>query len=66
MLFRSTFSRDELVSKALGYQFEGYERSVDAHIKNLRQKIEQDSRKPEFIKTVYGIGYLFAGERDAV
>ena len=61
-----TFSRDELVSKALGYQFEGYERSVDAHIKNLRQKIEQDSRKPEFIKTVYGIGYLFAGERDAV
>lgn len=61
-----TFSRDELVSKALGYQFEGYERSVDAHIKNLRQKIELDSRQPEFIKTVYGIGYLFSGLRDAV
>ncbi|QOX79933.1 response regulator transcription factor [Trichlorobacter lovleyi] len=61
-----TYSRDELVSKALGYQFDGYERSVDAHIKNLRQKIELDSRKPEFIKTVYGIGYLFSGERDAV
>lgn len=60
-----TFSRDELVSKALGYQFDGYERSIDAHIKNLRQKIEQDSRQPEFIKTVYGIGYLFSGERDA-
>lgn len=61
-----TYSRDELVSKALGYQFDGYERSVDAHIKNLRQKIEQDSRRPEFIKTVYGIGYQFCGERDAV
>ncbi|MCE1226147.1 MAG: response regulator transcription factor [Geobacteraceae bacterium] len=61
-----TYSRDELVSKALGYQFDGYERSIDAHIKNLRQKIELDSRKPEFIKTVYGIGYLFCGERDAV
>lgn len=61
-----TYSRDELVSKALGYQFDGYERSVDAHIKNLRQKIELDSRKPELIKTVYGIGYLFCGERDAL
>lgn len=61
-----TWSRDELVSKALGYQFEGYERSIDAHIKNLRQKIEQDSRNPAYIKTVYGVGYLFAGERDAV
>lgn len=61
-----TWSRDELVSKALGYQFEGYERSVDAHIKNLRQKIEHDSRNPEYIKTVYGVGYLFAGVRDAV
>lgn len=60
-----TFSRDELVSKALGYQFEGYERSVDAHIKNLRQKLELDSRKPELIKTVYGVGYIFCGSRDA-
>lgn len=61
-----TYSRDELVSKALGYQFDGYDRSIDAHIKNLRQKIEYDSRKPELIKTVYGVGYLFCGERDAV
>lgn len=61
-----TFTRDELVSKALGYQFEGYERSVDAHIKNLRQKIEPDSRKPAYIKTVYGVGYLFNGERDVL
>lgn len=61
-----TFTRDELVSRALGYQFEGYERSIDAHIKNLRHKIEPDSRHPVYIKTVYGVGYLFSGERDAL
>ncbi|CAH2030465.1 response regulator transcription factor [Trichlorobacter ammonificans] len=61
-----TWSRDELVTRALGYQFEGYERSVDAHVKNLRQKIERDSRAPDYIKTVYGIGYLFGGVRDAL
>jgi DNA-binding response OmpR family regulator len=62
---QKTFSREELVNKALGYQFDGYERSIDAHIKNLRQKIEDDSRNPEFIRTVYGVGYLFAGAPDA-
>lgn len=61
-----TFTRDELVSRALGYQFEGYDRSIDAHIKNLRQKIETDPRSPEYLKTVYGVGYMFAGERDAL
>lgn len=61
-----TFTRDELVSRALGYQFEGYDRSIDAHIKNLRHKIEKDPRSPEYLKTVYGVGYLFAGERDAL
>lgn len=61
-----TFTRDELVSKALGYQFEGYERSIDAHIKNLRHKLEDDARKPEYIKTIYGVGYQFCGERDAL
>jgi two-component system OmpR family response regulator len=58
------FSRDELVEKALGYQFEGYERSIDAHIKNIRQKIEDDPKNPEFILTVYGVGYKFIGRRD--
>lgn len=61
-----TFTRDELISRALGYQFEGYDRSIDAHIKNLRQKIETDPRAPEYLKTVYGVGYMFAGERDAL
>lgn len=61
-----TFTRDELVSRVLGYQFDGYDRSIDAHVKNLRQKIEKDQRSPELLKTVYGVGYLFAGERDAL
>ncbi|MEW6571138.1 MAG: response regulator transcription factor [Nitrospirota bacterium] len=59
------FTRGELVENALGYQFEGYERSVDAHIKNIRQKIEDDSRTPRFIQTVYGVGYKFIGKKDA-
>lgn len=59
------FTRDELVEKALGYQFEGYERSIDAHIKNIRQKIEDDPKNPLFILTIYGVGYRFSGKRDA-
>lgn len=58
------FTRGELVDIALGYQFEGYERSVDAHIKNIRQKIEDDPRNPIFISTVYGVGYKFSGKQD--
>jgi two-component system OmpR family response regulator len=58
------FTRSELVDKALGYQFEGYERSVDAHVKNIRQKIRDNPRKPTFILTIYGVGYKFIGRRD--
>ncbi len=58
------FTREELVEKALGYQFEGYERSIDAHIKNIRHKIEEDARNPVFIITIYGVGYRFSGRRD--
>ena len=58
------FTRGELVDGALGYQFEGYERSIDAHIKNIRQKIEDDPRSPLFISTVYGVGYKFSGKKD--
>ncbi|MFW9604804.1 MAG: response regulator transcription factor [Trichlorobacter sp.] len=60
------FTRDELVSRALGYQCEGYDRTIDTHIKNLRQKLEDDNRNPTLIKTVYGVGYLFTGAPDAV
>lgn len=58
------FTRDELVEKALGYQFEGYERSIDAHIKNIRHKIEDDPKNPTLIQTIYGVGYRFSGKND--
>lgn len=58
------FTREELVQKALGYEFEGYERSIDAHIKNIRQKLGDNSRKPQFILTIYGVGYKFIGKKD--
>ncbi|MEJ2696552.1 MAG: response regulator transcription factor [Candidatus Sulfobium sp.] len=58
------FSRDQLVNVVQGYDFEGYDRTVDAHVKNLRHKIEKDSKDPQFIKTVYGIGYKFTGTPD--
>jgi DNA-binding response OmpR family regulator len=60
----AVMSRLQLVNLVQGYDFEGYERTTDAHVKNLRQKIEDDPRKPDFIKTVYGIGYKFTGRRD--
>ncbi len=61
---QKVFTREDLVEKALGYQFEGYERSIDAHIKNIRRKIEDDPKKPSFIQTIYGVGYRFTGKRD--
>lgn len=51
------FPRLQLIQAALGYDFEGFERTVDAHVKNLRRKIEPDPRAPRYIKTVYGVGY---------
>lgn len=56
-----TFTRDELIKIAFGIEFEGYDRTIDSHIKNLRSKIETDTTKPEYIITVRGIGYRFGG-----
>lgn len=53
------FTRSQLLESVQGYAYEGYERTIDVHIKNLRQKIEEDARNPQRIKTVYGIGYKF-------
>jgi two-component system, OmpR family, alkaline phosphatase synthesis response regulator PhoP len=53
------FSRGELIEKALGYDFEGFDRTIDVHIRNLRRKLEPDPRYPRYIKTVYGAGYKF-------
>lgn len=51
------FSRAYLIEKALGYEFEGFDRTIDVHILNLRRKLEADSSHPKYIKTVYGVGY---------
>jgi two-component system, OmpR family, response regulator RegX3 len=53
------YSRMELVEKVLGYDFEGYERTIDSHVKNLRSKLEDDPRDPTYIWTVHGVGYRF-------
>ena len=54
------FSRLDLLDRlSLGDAYEGYERSIDVHIRNLRTKIEPDSRQPRYIETVYGMGYRF-------
>ncbi len=55
-------SRFELINKVQGYDFEGYERTIDAHIKNLRQKIEAEPKNPRYVKTVFGVGYKFTNE----
>jgi DNA-binding response OmpR family regulator len=54
-------TRDELIGIVMGSDFNGYDRAIDSHIKNLRQKIENDIKKPEYILTVYGVGYRFGG-----
>jgi DNA-binding response OmpR family regulator len=54
-----TFSREQLLSSLHGIAYEGYDRSIDAHIKNLRRKLEVDGANPQYIQTVYGVGYKF-------
>lgn len=56
------FSRLDLLDRIQGIAYEGYQRSIDVHIKNLRAKIETDPRSPRYIKTIYGVGYCFARE----
>jgi DNA-binding response OmpR family regulator len=58
------YSRLELINRVRGYEFEGYERSVDSHIKNLRRKIEANPRRPQLIVTVLGGGYRLAVDAD--
>ena len=55
------FTREELIVIALGNDFDGYDRAIDSHIKNIRQKIEEDPKNPVYILTVHGIGYKFEG-----
>jgi DNA-binding response OmpR family regulator len=56
------FSRDEIINNIKDDEYDGFDRAIDSHIKNLRQKIEDDTRNPRYILTVYGMGYRFGEE----
>jgi DNA-binding response OmpR family regulator len=58
------YSRLELINRVRGYEFEGYERTIDSHVKNLRRKIEEDQREPQIVQTVLGGGYRLGLTRD--
>jgi two-component system alkaline phosphatase synthesis response regulator PhoP len=55
------FTRSELIERGLGYEYEGSERTLDSHIRNLRRKIETDPNRPTYVQTVYGVGYRLVG-----
>jgi two-component system, OmpR family, alkaline phosphatase synthesis response regulator PhoP len=55
------FTRSELIEQGLGYEYEGAERTLDSHVKNVRKKIEPDPGRPTYIETVYGVGYRMTG-----
>ena len=57
-----TFTRDQIIDQVFGYDFDGFDRTVDAHVSSLRRKIESDPRNPGYIHTVYGVGYRFGDE----
>ena len=59
------YSRFELINRVRGYDFEGYERTIDSHVKNLRRKIEEDPANPMIVQTVLGGGYRLGLSRDA-
>lgn len=59
---QKVFTREELLTIALGDDYHGFDRTIDTHIKNLRQKIETDPKIPKYILTIHGIGYRFGGE----
>ena len=56
------FTRGELIEKALGFGYEGFDRTIDSHIKNLRRKIEPDPTNPIYIETVFGVGYRMSNQ----
>jgi len=62
---KRVFSRLQIMEQAQGDAFEGYERTIDAHIKNIRFKLEPNPKKPVYIQTVFGLGYKFEAGGDA-
>ena len=61
---KKLFTRNELLDKAIGEEIDAIDRIIDSHIKNLRSKIEDNSKEPKYILTVYGMGYKFDGKKD--
>lgn len=59
---KKVFTREELIELVFGPDFNGYDRVIDTHIKNLRKKVEDDPKKQIYVKTVHGFGYKFGGE----
>ena len=57
------FTRDELIEQVFDIDFDGYDRVIDTHIKNLRKKIEDDPKKPKYICTIHGMGYRFGDSK---
>ena len=55
-------SREQLINKIFGMDFDGYDRTIDVHIKNIRKKIEEDTKNPKYVVTVMKVGYKFGGE----
>lgn len=60
------YSRDEIIELTFGYDYEAYDRAIDTHIKNIRSKIEDNPKKPMYIKTIYGMGYKSGGVDDYI
>lgn len=60
------FTRDEIIELTFGLDYDAYDRAIDTHIKNIRQKIEDNPKKPQYIKTIYGMGYKSGGVDDII
>ncbi len=58
------FTREEIIELTFGLDYDAYDRAIDTHIKNIRQKIEDNPKKPQYIKTIYGMGYKSSGLDD--
>lgn len=61
---KKIFTREEIIELTFGFDYDAYDRAIDTHIKNIRQKIEDNPKKPVYIKTIYGMGYKSGGIDD--
>ena len=61
---RQILSREQLIELAFSNGFDGFDRTIDAHVKKIRHKIEEDTKNPKYLKTKYGAGYIFGGSNE--